>query len=189
MEDGAWVAITLDNVAEAHLVLGDGDSAIAYLYSTLNHGTPLYTWCEERGQEPQTKKTSGDRQHLWTPLAVVRFLRDCLVMERSDSLHIGLATARSWLRQGAITGIREAPTHFGNVSYQIQSDVDKGVIRAEIVPPVREPWKEIVLHLRHPQSKKMRQVKVNGTPHSFESQNELVRLAPARETIYVEAFY
>jgi hypothetical protein len=189
MEDGAWVAITLDNVAEAHLVRGDGDTAIAYLYSTLNHGTPLFTWCEERGQEPQTKKTSGDRQHLWTPLAVVRFLRDCLVMERPDSLHLGLATARSWLRQGAMVGIREAPTHFGNVSYQIQSDVDKGVIRAEIAPPAREPWKEIVLHLRHPQYKKMRQVTVNGISHSFESQNELVRIASARAAVHVEAFY
>jgi len=27
MADGAWVAITLDNIAEAHLVLGDGDPA------------------------------------------------------------------------------------------------------------------------------------------------------------------
>jgi len=189
MEDGAWVAITLDNVAEAHLALGNGDIAIAYLYSTLNHGTPLYTWCEERGQEPQTKKTSGDRQHLWTPLAVVRFLRDSMVMEQSDRLHLGLATARSWLHQGATVGVREAPTHFGNVSYKIQSDVDKGVIRAEITPPAREPSKEIVLHLRHPQYKKIRHVTVNGASHNFEPQNELVRLAPARETLNVEATY
>lgn len=189
MEDGAWVAITLDNVAEAHLALGNGDIAIAYLYSTLNHGTPLYTWCEERGQEPQTKKTSGDRQHLWTPLAVVRFLRDSMVMEQSDRLHLGLATARSWLRQGATVGVREAPTHFGNISYQIQSDVDKGVIRAEITPPAREHPKEIVLHLRHPLHKKMLHVTVNGVSHNFEPQNELVRLAPARETLYVEASY
>jgi len=110
-------------------------------------------------------------------------------MERPDSLHLGLATARSWLRQGAMVGIREAPTHFGNVSYQIQSDVDKGVIRAEIAPPAREPWKEIVLHLRHPQYKKMRQVTVNGISHSFESQNELVRIASARAAVHVEAFY
>lgn len=189
MEDGAWVAITLDNIAEAHLVLGHGDIAIAYLYSTLNHGTPLYTWCEERGQEPQTKKTSGDRQHLWTPLAVVRFLRDCLVMEQADGLHLALASARSWLDQGGTVGIHDAPTHFGNISYQIRADVDKGLIRAEIAPPARELPKEIVLHLRHPENKMMRRVTVNGKTHDFEAQNEVVRLASAGGTIVVEAFY
>ncbi len=79
MADGMWVAITLDNMAEAHLARGKGDAAAEYLYATLNHGTPLYTWCEERGQEPGTTKITGDRQHLWTPVAVVRAVRDCLV--------------------------------------------------------------------------------------------------------------
>ena len=190
VEDGAWAAITLDNVAEAHLVLGHGDVAIAYLYSTLNHGTPLFTWCEERGLQPQTKKTSGDLQHLWTPVAVVRFLRDSLVMEQSDSLHLGLATARSWLRQGGTVGVHEAPTHFGNVTYQIKSDVDGGIIRAEITPPTRERPKEIVLHLRHPQYRKMREVKVNGvSTKDFDVKNELVRLASAAQTFHVEALY
>jgi hypothetical protein len=76
-------------------------------------------------------------------------------MEQSDGLHLGLATARSWLRQGAIVGIREALTHFGSISYHIHSDVDKGVIHAETSPPAREQFKQIVLHLRHPQHKKM----------------------------------
>ena len=88
MKDGMWVAIALDNVAEAHLARDEGDAAIRLLYATLNHGTPLYTWCEERGKEPNTTKTSGDRQHLWTPVAVVRFLRDALVMEQNDQLHL-----------------------------------------------------------------------------------------------------
>ena len=190
MEDGAWVAITVDMVAEAHLVLGHGDTAIAYLYSSLNHGTPLYTWCEERGQEPGTKKTSGDRQHLWTPVAVVRFLRDALVMEQPDGLHLGLATARSWLRQGQAVGVRHAPTHFGEVTYQIKSDVEKGAIRAEITPLNRDQPKAIVLHLRHPQRKLMRRVTVNGAPvQDFDAKNELVRLPQSRETLRVEAFY
>ena len=190
MEDGAWVAITVDMVAESHLALGHGDTAIAYLYSSLNHGTPMYTWCEERGLDPGTKETSGDRQHLWTPVAVVRFLRDALVMEQPDGLHLGLATARSWLHQGQTVGVRQAPTHFGEVTYQIKSDVENGVIRAEITPPDREQPKAIILHLRHPAHKPMRRVTVNGKPiQDFEAKNELVRLSPAKETLRVEAFY
>ncbi len=190
MEDGAWVAITVDMVAEAHLALGHGDTAIAYLYSSLNHGTPMYTWCEERGQEPGTKKTSGDRQHLWTPVAVVRFLRDALVMEQPDGLHLGLAAARSWMQQGQSVGVRQAPTHFGEVTYQIKSDVENRVIRAELTSPDREQPKAIILHLRHPDGKLMRRVTLNGKPiQDFDAKNELVRLSPAKETLTVEAFY
>jgi hypothetical protein len=190
MVDGSWVACTLDNVAEAHLVLGHGDIAVAYLYSSLNYGTPLYTWCEERGLEPGTKKTSGDRQHLWTPVAVVRFLRDALVMEQADCLHLGLATARSWLQQGQTVGVRQAPTYFGEVTYHIKSDVKNGVIRTEITPPDREQPKTIILHLRHPDRELMRRVTVSGKPiQDFDAKNELVRLSPAKETLIVEAFY
>jgi hypothetical protein len=190
MVDGTWVAISLDNLAETHLVLGQGDTAIAYLYSTLNHGTPLHTWCEERGLEPGAKKTSGDRQHLWTPVAVVRFLRDALVMEQPDGLHLGLATARSWLTQGKTVGVREAPTYFGNLTYKIESDVDNGAIRSEIAAPDREPVKTIVLHLRHPQRKPMLRVTVNGAPsQEFDAKNELVRISQPKGTIVVKASY
>jgi len=67
MKDGMWVAITLDNLAEVLLLQDEGDRAIQYLYATLNHGTPLYSWCEEPRQQPGSPDCTGDRQHLWTP--------------------------------------------------------------------------------------------------------------------------
>jgi len=189
MEDGAWVAITLDNVAEAQLVLGNGDAAARYLYSSLNHGTPLYTWCEERGLEPGAKKTSGDRQHLWTPVAVVRLVRDALVMEQGDELHLARGTARSWLEQGKSTGIQQAPTHFGAVSYRLDSDVAHGTIHAEIDPPQRRAPRTIVLHVRHPEHAPIRAVKVNGQPvRDFDARQEIVRLA-LRTQVHVEISY
>jgi hypothetical protein len=189
MEDGAWVRITLDNVAETHLVLGDGDAAIRYLYSSLNHATPLYTWCEERGLEPGAKKTSGDRQHLWTPVAVLRLLRDAMVMEQGDRLHLGLGTARSWLQQGKTVGVREAPTHFGTVTYRIDSDLKAQTLRTEVHAAWRRIPREVVLHLRHPQRARIRGVTVNGRPsREFDTEKELVRL-PAGEPLEVIATY
>jgi len=190
MADGTWPAISLDNLAEAHLVRGEGDAAIAYLYSTLNHGTPLYTWCEERGLEAGSRKTSGDRQHLWTPLAVTRFLRDALVMEQDGWLHLARATARSWLEQGKAVGIRQAPTHFGVVTYRIESDVDNGVIRARINPPSRNLPRGVGLHLRHPRRARLRGVTVNGVAWmDFDPAGEVVRLPADRGSLQVEARY
>ncbi|MCX6622473.1 MAG: hypothetical protein NTY38_15685, partial [Acidobacteria bacterium] len=190
MPDGAWVAITLDNLAEAHLLRGASDQAVAYLYSTLNHATPLFSWCEERGQEAGTKKISGDRQHLWTPLAVVRFVRDALVMEQGTELHLALATARSWLTAGKVVSITRASTHFGDTGYRLESAVDRGLIRATIDPPTRARPARTILHLRHPDKAQLRTVTVNGKPWSdFDAVRELVRLPAASTRIQVEARY
>ena len=149
MADGMWVAITLDNVAEAHLARGNGDAAARYLYATLNHGTPLYTWCEERGQEPGTSKCSGDRQHLWTPVAVVRAIRDSLVWEEGDGLRLALGTDRSWLAGGKPVGIADAPTHFGRVSYQLQYDAAKAQVTGRVQFPenATAAWADLLVRL------------------------------------------
>ena len=132
LADGMWVAITLDNVAEVHLVRHEGDIAARYLYATLNHGTPLVTWCEERGPEPGTTKCTGDRQHLWTPVAVVRALRDCLVMEEGDTLQLALGSPRHWLGGSGTVGVEKAATHFGPVSYALTFDRGKSQVTGSL---------------------------------------------------------
>lgn len=155
MQDGMWVAITLDNLAETHLARGEGDVACEYLYSSLNHGTPLYSWCEERGQEPGTQKIAGDRQHLWTPIAVVRALRDMLVMEDGVGLQLALGIGRSWLMSGQPVGIAHAPTHFGPVSYTMHYDAATSLISGEVhLTAGREPsW--LKMHIRLPLGKSL----------------------------------
>ncbi len=180
MADGLWAAITLDNLAEVHLLRDEGDTAAAYLYATLNHATPLFTWCEERGVDPGSKKISGDLQHLWTPLAVVRYLRDALVMEQGGTLHLARGTARSWLEAGKTIGIKDAPTHFGKVSYRITAAAAS--MHADVDTP------GAVLHLRHARRAPIQRVTVDGAPWSkFNASAETVSLAPGRHT--VEVYY
>ncbi len=158
MADGSWVAITLDNIAETHLARGNGDIVARYFYSTLNHGTPLYTWCEERGQEPGTPKTSGDRQHLWTPVAVVRCLRDMMVLESGDGLNLALGAERHWLASGKPVGIVAAPTHFGPVAYQMQFDPAKSQVSGEVVFTDNSTAAWSTLHIRLPGGLKVKSV-------------------------------
>ncbi|MCE5269638.1 MAG: hypothetical protein LLG00_17305, partial [Planctomycetaceae bacterium] len=158
MPDGGWVAITLDNIAETHLARGNGDIVARYFYSTLNHGTPLYTWCEERGQEPGTTKQSGDRQHLWTPVAVVRCLRDMMVMEKGDGLELALGTDRHWLASGKPVGIAGAKTHFGQVTYRMQYDAAKSQVSGEVTFADDCTAASAILHIRLPGGIKVRSV-------------------------------
>ncbi|MBI2915047.1 MAG: hypothetical protein HYY08_03865 [Firmicutes bacterium] len=150
MTDGMWVAMALDNLCEVHLVRGDSSAAIEYLYAVLDHGTPLYTWCEERGQEPGTGRCTGDRQHLWTPVAVVRAIRDFLVMEDGNGLHLARGTARAWLASGQPVGIAGAPTHFGLVSYEMQYDRAAARLNGRVVFPEDSSLAWATLHIRLP---------------------------------------
>ncbi len=157
MENGMWVAITLDNLAETLLYRGDGDAAAKYLYATLNHGTPLYSWCEERGPEPGATQTTGDRQHLWTPIAVIRLLRDALVFEDGDTLHLARGTDRSWLARGPVGG-RGFQSHFGPVSYQLTLDPAANQVRGEVsLHPGRQPA-VLQVHVRLAEGKKLTSV-------------------------------
>ena len=177
MTNGMWVAIALDNVAEAQLVRGNGDAAARYLYAVLNHGTPLYSWCEERGPKPGAKETTGDRQHLWTPIAVLRLVRDALVLEQGADLHLATGTDRSWLGQGKRIAVRAVPTHFGPLSYEIISDVDHQRISASMDLPSRNPPQSVLLKLRHPKASPIKSVTVNGIEwKAFDATGELVRL-------------
>jgi hypothetical protein len=158
MGNGVWMAMSLDNVAETHLARGNGDAAVKYLYAVLNHGTPFYTWCEERGQEPGSADYSGDYQHEWTPTAVVRLLRDIMVMESGDGLNLALGTERHWLASGKLVGIAAAPTHFGPVSYQMQYDAVKSQVSGEAVFAADATAAWSVLHIRLPGGLKVKSV-------------------------------
>jgi hypothetical protein len=150
LANGMWVAIALDNLAEVHLVRGEGDEAAALLYATLNHATPLYTWCEERGPEPGAREVTGDRQHLWTPVALVRAIRDSLIMEQPDGLHLAVGIDHQWLGSGKPVGITDGPTHFGRVSYHIQYDPEKKRVTGEVAFPKNSHLKQAMLHVRLP---------------------------------------
>jgi len=149
MKDGMWVAITLDNLAEVLLMRGDGDRAARYLYATLNHGTPLFSWCEERGQEQGAKECSGDRQHLWTPVAVCRFLRDALAMEDGAVLHLARGTARQWLASGKPICAKGLATHFGQLDFEICYDKKTRLVTGS-VKLAGGKQNRVVLHLRLP---------------------------------------
>ncbi len=148
MVDGMWVAITLDNLAEVLLLRDEGDAAAAYLYATLNHATPLVTWCEERGQAAGTTECNGDRQHLWTPAAVLRFLRDALVLEDGDTLHLARGIDRAWLGSGEPVGLEGGGCRYGAVDYRVTYDPAARRLTGYVT--VARPAPRVTLHARLP---------------------------------------
>lgn len=101
--------------------------------------------------------------------------RDLLVMEDGQSLWVARATPRIWLEQGKKITVRNAPTCFGTLAYEIVSDADNGRITATIEIPNRNPIRSVIVRLRHPQAIPIKSVMVNGKPWKW--------FDPAKETI------
>jgi hypothetical protein len=116
--------------------------------------------------------------------------RDLLVNEDGDDLWIAKGTPRAWLEQGKRIAVRNAPTHFGDLAYEIVSDVDQGHITATIEVPSRRSMKSVVLRLRHPSLAKIKGVTVNGKPWSkFNAKKETITLSGLNGKVTVVASY
>ena len=104
--------------------------------------------------------------------------RNLLVMEDGQSLWMARATPRAWLEQGKKIAVRNAPTYFGTLAYEIVSDVDNGKITATVEIPSRNPPKSVLLRFRHPKAAPIKSVTVNGKESKeFDAARELVRLS------------
>ena len=100
------------------------------------------------------------------------------------------ATPRAWLEQGKKISIKNAPTHFGTVGYEIVSDVDNGKINATVEMPTRKAPKEVVLRFRHPKTAPIKTVTVNSKPWTeFNKEKETITLKGLTGTVAVTAQY
>ena len=116
--------------------------------------------------------------------------RDLLVMEDGQSLWVARATPRVWLEQGKRIAVKNAPTYFGTLAYEIVSDVDNGTITATIEIPNRSPVKSMFVRFRHPHAKLIRGVTVNGRPwKKFNPDKEVIELKGLTGKAVVVASY
>jgi hypothetical protein len=122
----------------------------------------------------------GDAEH-------IRSVRTMLVQEDGESLTLARAVPRSWLNHGKRIGVENLPTHFGKLSYEIDSDLLNQKITAHITPPSRKPV-PIHLRLRHPSQRKIRSVTVNGVAHeTFDK--EWIHLAASPRALVIVALF
>ena len=110
--------------------------------------------------------------------------------EDGQSLWLARATPRVWLEQGQKISVKNAPTHFGKVAFDITSDVGHGRINATLSLPSRNPAGEVCLRLRHPEATPIRSVRVNGQDYpDFDSAREVVKLHGLAGDVSVEVRY
>ena len=116
--------------------------------------------------------------------------RNLLVMEEGESLWVARATPRVWLEQGRKIAVRNAPTYFGTLAYEIVSDVEHGKIAAIVEIPKRNPAKIVRVRFRHPEAIPIQSVMVNSRAWTdFNSDKEIIEITGLMGKVVVEASY
>jgi len=116
--------------------------------------------------------------------------RNLLVWEDGNTLWLAKATPRAWLEQGKKISVKNAPSYFGTVGYQIDSDADHGKILATVQMPARRMPNRVLLRLRHPKALPLKGVIVNGKPwKDFDPAREVITLHGVEGMVKVEGIY
>ncbi|MBN2295346.1 MAG: hypothetical protein JXM70_23145, partial [Pirellulales bacterium] len=139
---------------------------------------PGIMMCNEHCR-PELGYPSGDHFKSSDEAHVTTWLRLMFIREQGDELYLGQGIPRYWLAGDRGIGIKNAATHFGPMSLRITPSADKNTITAVLTPPRRNPPKAIRLRIRHPNSKPMKSVTINGKKHGrFDPKKEWIEIQP-----------
>jgi hypothetical protein len=83
----------------------------------------------------------GDGMHLWAAADWLLILRDLLLFEDGQNLVLLPAAPDDWFEWGGRIDVREAPTHFGPVSYRVEAR------EAEVVIDIAAAWRRTPLKI------------------------------------------
>lgn len=108
-----------------------------------------------------------------------------------DTMMIGQAIPRNWLAGEKKVEVKNAPTYFGNVSFKIDGANTRNEIKVQIEMPDRNPPKQLLVRLRHPENKAIKSVEVNGQRwKNFDVKKEYISIpAPMAEKYIITAKY
>mgnify|MGYP000192954593 CR=1 FL=1 len=158
--DGRWLHhyLTMRNTQTA-LILGDQEQVIQDMYAVLLHTGSTQTGFEFSILPWKTRDFGMNLvPHGWFAAEYRTLLRNMLVREEGDELHLLSAVSPEWIKPGETISVENAPTDFGAVSFKLVCQKRKAVIRLE--NDFHTQPDSLILHL--PWFMRVRQVAVDG---------------------------
>ena len=163
--EAEWEAFTpyeLRNV-EALVRLGQRERALEVLDFMIAKQRPAEwnEWPEIVWRDPTSPKFIGDMPHTWVGSSFIQSVRSMFVYEREldRSLVLAAGVPRDWVTQGRRIALKRLPTHFGVLSYSLESE-HPGALKLRLSGDLILPPGGIVV--RPPLEKPLVAVRVNG---------------------------
>jgi hypothetical protein len=108
-------------IAHASLFAGLPDQARQILNWQLDHPTGKGVWAwGDQVNEDGSQLLVGDMPHGWVAAEYVSLVRDMLLYESSNTLQLAAGVGQDWLADGQTVAVKDLPTYFGAISYQLR---------------------------------------------------------------------
>ncbi len=117
----------------AWLIRGEVDKTWVLLDHLLNmrRPEPWNHWAEVVTADRNKPQYLGDMPHMWIGSEFMVVVRSLFLYEHDNRLILGRGIRKEWLTQDTPAEVKNAPTHFGAISYSLKRSGDKMVFRAE----------------------------------------------------------
>jgi hypothetical protein len=145
---------------EAYLYRDDVKQALRALFNALAAVQFPDVHMNTEHSLPDLGDWRGDHYKTSDEANACGWLRYLFVREEGDTLLVGQAIPREWLKPGQQCGLENTATFFGNTSILYRGA--SGHITAELRGPTRNPPREIRLRFRAPGANSPARVTVNG---------------------------
>ncbi|MBM3473748.1 MAG: hypothetical protein FJX75_10810 [Armatimonadetes bacterium] len=130
-------------ITNSDIIRGAQGRAVEGLYAFLLHSTSDHGLPE--GVYYPSRTAWGDTvPHLWAAAQYVLLVRNMLVREWQDELHLASAVPDHWLAPGQEVAFLEAPTTFGRAGIRVQAEADRS--RVWVTAPRAEGLRRVVVH-------------------------------------------
>ncbi len=166
--------------AETELIVGEPKRVVRGLYAELVHTESTHAgW--EVGPIPWTTRDFGNdlAPHGWFAAEYVTLLRNMLVREQGDDLHLLSALSPDWTKPGDTIQVSNAPTLFGRM--KMECKFSRSGMRMSLEPDFRQKPAHIVVHL--PWFVTVRSATVDGS--SVEAHQHWLSLPPSSKEVEV----
>ena len=131
-------------VTNSEVIRGEQDKAIDHFYHFLAHTTSTHGFPEGVYYETRTA-WSDTVPHIWAAAQYMILLRNMLLREDGDTLHLLSAVPTAWLRPGKKIVLLRAPTAFGEVDLAL--NCVEGGCEVVFSHPKRTKPKQVILHV------------------------------------------
>ena len=120
----------------------------------------------------------------------IKWLRYMFVYGKGDTLHLGRALPREWLRSGDSIYLKRVHTRFGVVAVEYESDAGAKRITCKADLVLKTAPARTLVRFRHPEKKAIQSVRVNGVEHNrFDPIKGDVDVSGKSGALTIEAFF
>jgi hypothetical protein len=137
--------LTMKNT-ETETIRGDQEIAVEELYAMLVHTSSTHAGFEFAIRPWGTRDFGLNLSpHGWFSAKFRATLRNMLVREQGDDLHLLSVTSPEWFKAGNTISVKRAPTNFGEVEFSLKV-IDNSHASVDLNTKFRTAPKRIILH-------------------------------------------